>query len=263
MTESLNRLAPYALSLLRIIAGFNLSLHGLQKLFGWFGGEPEPFLSPYWYAGALETMSGPLVLLGLFTRPVVLLLAGEMLVTYLIAHVPRGFWTLRNGGEVPMLFLIVSILLLTTGPGRISMDQLFRRTPGFYAALDRLSSPALILCRVLTGFLFWQHGAGKFGMLGGRMAEFPSMLWYAGALEFFGGPLIAIGFLTRPVAFLLSGEMAYAFWGSHVPRGSSILPIVNGGELATFFCFLYLYFLTRGPGWLSLDRLLFNRSSAS
>jgi putative oxidoreductase len=94
------------------------------------------------------------------------------------------------------------------------------------------------------------------------MVEFPSLMWYAGAFEFVGGPLIALGLFTRPVAFLLAGEMAYAFWGSHVPRGDSILPIVNGGELASLFCFLFLYFLTQGPGNISLDRLIFGKSSA-
>ena len=263
MAELLNRLSPITLSLLRIVAGFNFSLHGLQKVFGWFGGEPAPLFSFLGFAGVLETIGGPLILLGLFTRPVALVLAGEMLKTYLIANAPLGFWTLRNRGEVVMLFLVIFLVLLTAGPGKLSMDQLFRRTPGFNAWLDKFSSPALILCRIMTGFLFWQHGASKFGLLGGRMAEFPSMTWYAGALEFFGGPLIALGIFTRPVAFLLSGEMAYAFWGSHVPRGSSILPIANGGELATFFCFLYLYLVTAGPGWLSLDRLLFKKSSTS
>ncbi|MBI3935055.1 MAG: DoxX family protein [Acidobacteria bacterium] len=132
-----------------------------------------------------------------------------------------------------------------------------------YALLDKFGSPALILCRILTGFLFWQHGASKFGMLGGRMAEFPSILWFAGVLEFFGGPLIALGIFTRPVAFLLSGEMAAAFWTSHVPRGPGFWPIQNGGEPAVLFCFLYLYFVTAGPGWLSLDRILFRKSSSS
>ncbi|MBI2819661.1 MAG: DoxX family protein [Acidobacteria bacterium] len=155
------------------------------------------------------------------------------------------------------------MLLLTAGAGRISIDQLFRRTPGFYALLDTFASPALILCRILTGFLFWQHGASKFGLLGGRMVEFPNLVWFAGVLEFFGGPLIVLGIFTRPVAFLLSGEMAYAFWGSHVPRGPSILPIENGGEFAALFCFLYLYLVTAGPGWLSLDRVLFRKSSTS
>ena len=128
--------------------------------------------------------------------------------------------------------------------------------------LNRIQPYTFAALRVASGFMFWQHGASKFGLLGGRAAEFPGMLWYAGVLEFFGGPLIAFGIFTRPVAFLLSGEMAYAFWGSHVPRGSSILPIVNGGELATFFCFLYLYIVTTGPGWLSLDRLIFRKSTA-
>jgi len=257
MAEILNRLSPITLSLLRVAAGFLLLLRGLQKLFGWFGAAPAPLFSSIGFAGALETMGGSLILLGLFTRPAALVLAVELLLTYLVAHAPLGFWTLRNGGEVVMLLLIISLVLLTAGPGRISIDQLFRRTPAWYAVADKLRSPALILCRIMTGFLFWQHGASKFGLLGGRVAEFPGIMWFAGVLEVIGGPLIALGIFTRPVAFLLSGEMAYAFWGSHVPRGPSILPVENGGELAVLFCFLYLYLVTAGPGWLSLDRLLF------
>jgi len=263
LLELLNRFSPITLSLLRIVAGFLFVQQGLQKLFGWFGGEPVETFSLFWIGGVLETIAGPFIMLGLFTRPVAMVLAGELLVTYVAAHAPLGFWPLRNRGELSLLFLINFLILLTAGPGRISIDQLFRRPPTAYALLDKFGSPALILCRILIGFLFWQHGASKFGLLVGRMAEFPSILWFAGVLEFFGGPLIALGIFTRPVAFLLAGEMAYAFWGSHVPRGPSILPIENGGELATLFCFLYLYLVTTGPGWLSLDRLMFKKSSMS
>jgi len=104
----------------------------------------------------------------------------------------------------------------------------------------------------VIGLLFACHGAQKlFGVLGGqRMVGNPLML-AAGILEFFGGSLIALGLFTRPVAFLLSGEMAVGYFRAHAPHG--FFPIVNHGELAVLYCFIYLYIATRGAGPLSLD----------
>ena len=77
--------------------------------------------------------------------------------------------------------------------------------------------------------------------------------WFltAGILEFGGGILIALGFLTRPVAFVLCGEMAVAYFRAHFPGG--FWPILNKGELAVLYCFFYLYLAVRGPGVLSID----------
>ncbi|HWP83858.1 MAG TPA: DoxX family protein, partial [Terriglobia bacterium] len=128
--------------------------------------------------------------------------------------------------------------------------------------LARLSSITLPLARIGAAALFFQYGARKiFGWFGGRVAEFGSQLWVAGMMEVLGAPLLALGLLTRPVAFLLSGEMAVAFWGSHVPRGPTVWPIQNGGEPAVLFCFLYLYLTAAGPGWFSLDRLCLKKLS--
>ncbi|MBI4460298.1 MAG: DoxX family protein [Acidobacteria bacterium] len=113
----------------------------------------------------------------------------------------------------------------------------------------------------MTAFLFWQFGVRKFfGWLGGRPVPFPQLRWFAGVLESFGSPLIALGAFTRPLAFLLSGEMATAYWTSHFPRGPGFWPIQNGGEASTLFCFIYLFLVTAGPGKLSLDGLLSKRS---
>ncbi|PYV13044.1 MAG: hypothetical protein DMG21_22035 [Acidobacteria bacterium] len=108
------------------------------------------------------------------------------------------------------------------------------------------------IARAVIGLLFACHGAQKlFGVLGGqRMVGNPLML-AAGILEFFGGSLIALGLFTRPVAFLLSGEMAVGYFRAHAPHG--FFPIVNHGELAVLYCFIYLYIATRGAGPLSLD----------
>ena len=124
--------------------------------------------------------------------------------------------------------------------------------------LQTLEPRALSLLRIITGFTFCLHGFqklfGYFGGLGGGTAQFPSLAWTAGFLETFGGLLILIGLFTRPVAFVLCGEMAAAYFMQHAPRG--FWPIRNGGELAALYCFIFLYFATAGPGPVSLDRVL-------
>jgi putative oxidoreductase len=111
------------------------------------------------------------------------------------------------------------------------------------------------LLRIVTGLMFWQHGAQKlFGWLGGRqVADLTSLMGLAGVLEFFGGLLIIIGLFTRPVAFILSGEMAVAYFMAHQPRG--LWPIENRGEVVVLFSFIYLFFAAHGAGPYSLDGL--------
>lgn len=113
----------------------------------------------------------------------------------------------------------------------------------------------LNLLRIVTGFLFLQHGLPKvFGILGRpEAAEMFSRQWFSGILEVFGGFLILIGLFVQPVAFILSGEMAFAYFLAHAPRG--FWPVMNGGELAALFCFVFLYLATRGGGGFSLDGL--------
>ena len=97
---------------------------------------------------------------------------------------------------------------------------------------------------------------GLFGGMGGTgvKAHFVSLLWVAGCLEMVGGLLILLGLFTTPVAFILCGEMAVAYFMHHYPRG--FFPIRNGGELAVLYCFIYLYLFAAGPGPLSLDGLV-------
>jgi putative oxidoreductase len=117
------------------------------------------------------------------------------------------------------------------------------------------------LLRVITGALFMQHGAQKlFGLLvdpsrpwGGAPPVF-SQFWFAGVLETFGGLLIVLGLFTRPVAFLLAGEMAVAYFQMHAPR--AFWPLLNGGEIVVMFCFVYLYLFATGAGPLSVDAAL-------
>lgn len=85
-----------------------------------------------------------------------------------------------------------------------------------------------------------------------------SLLWFAGVLECFGGMLIILGLFTRPVAFLLCGEMAVAYFKQHAVRG--FWPILNNGELAVVYCFVFLYLVYAGAGPLSLDRAVRKKS---
>lgn len=118
---------------------------------------------------------------------------------------------------------------------------------------------ALTLLRIIAGSLFMQHGAqklfGLFGGLGGNGASTPflNLMWFAGILEFFGGLCIFLGLFTRPVAFLLSGEMAVAYFKAHAPRG--FWPILNHGELPILFCFIFLFLAVAGGGQFTLDKL--------
>lgn len=115
--------------------------------------------------------------------------------------------------------------------------------------------------RIVTGALFMQHGVQKlFGLLlpperpwNGAPPMF-SQFWFAGVLEVFGGALIVLGLLTRPVAFLLAGEMAVAYFQVHAPR--KFWPIMNGGEIVVMFCFVFLYLFAAGPGPYSVDAML-------
>ena len=110
--------------------------------------------------------------------------------------------------------------------------------------------------RAVAGFLFLAHGVQKlFGALGAEQAVAPlSMPGIAGLIELVGGTLIMVGLYTPLAAFVCSGEMAAAYFIAHAPQG--FWPIVNRGELAALYCFVFLYFASRGSGPFSLDRLL-------
>jgi putative oxidoreductase len=131
-------------------------------------------------------------------------------------------------------------------------------------ALNSFQPYARSILRIIAGLTFSMHGYqklfGAFGGLGGHgAAPKYSIFWTAGVIETVGGALIILGLFTAPVAFILCGEMAVAYFRAHFPHG--FLPIVNGGELAVLYCFMYLYLFTAGPGTLSLDHLLRKKPS--
>ena len=126
--------------------------------------------------------------------------------------------------------------------------------------MNRAERVAYFLLRFVAGLLFFQVGSklllGWFGGVddAGSTAPLISQVGIGGALEFFGGLLIVLGLLTRPVAFILSGEMAVAYFQFHAPDG--LWPIQNHGEPAVLFCFIFLYVAARGGGDWSLDALI-------
>ena len=122
----------------------------------------------------------------------------------------------------------------------------------------------LSVLRIIVAFLFMEHGGEKlFSFPAPFMFHIPafSLLWFAGVLEVFGGFLILIGLFTRPVAFLLSGEMALAYFMMHAPHG--FWPLLNHGEAAVFYCFTFLYMAAAGGGAWSVDSLICRKPSAS
>ena len=134
----------------------------------------------------------------------------------------------------------------------------------FEAASTSWSERVLSVLRIFAAFLFVQHGTQKLFHLPASGPPGPvepftllSLTGIAGILEFFGGAMLLVGLLTRPVAFLLAGEMAVAYFKSHAPR--AFLPIVNRGELAALFCFLFLYFSLAGAGAWSIDNWIRRR----
>jgi putative oxidoreductase len=123
----------------------------------------------------------------------------------------------------------------------------------------------LSILRVIVGLLFLEHGTAK-------LFDFPHQQTHAayalftlvpglqGTLELVGGALFAVGLFTRPVAFVLAGDMAVAYFMAHAPR--SFFPLLNGGEGAILYCFVFLYFFIAGAGVWSLDRLRAPKPSA-
>ena len=122
-------LVPPLHALLRLGAGLLFLQHGLQKTFGLLGGFGDtpgataPLGSLLGVAGILEVVGGTLLVLGLWTRPVAVVLLGQMLGALLIAHLPQGGWPIQNGGELPLLFALVFAFLGAAGAGPASIDE--------------------------------------------------------------------------------------------------------------------------------------------
>lgn len=130
--------------------------------------------------------------------------------------------------------------------------------------LETVWAPRLLaLLRIVAAILFMEHGAQKllgFPPTDRPMPELFSLMELAGVLELVGGFFILIGLFTRPVALVLSGQMAFAYWMAHAPQ--SPYPAINGGDAAILFCFLFLYLAAAGAGAFSADAARSGRSIA-
>jgi putative oxidoreductase len=120
--------------------------------------------------------------------------------------------------------------------------------------LGKFASPILGLTRIVAGLLFLEHGLMKLVGFPAAMGHghLPPMLLAAGIIEVVGGLLVTLGLFSRWAAFVCSGEMAFAYFLGHYPRG--IYPALNGGDAAILFCFLFLYLAAAGPGSFAVNR---------
>ena len=125
--------------------------------------------------------------------------------------------------------------------------------------VSRLAPYVLSLVRIVLALLFLEHGSAK--LLGfpanGPLRELFTLSWYSGAIELVGGALLAAGLFSRSAAFIMSGEMAVGYFMSHAPH--SFFPLLNRGDAAILYCFIFFYFVFAGPGPWSLDALLAGR----
>jgi putative oxidoreductase len=122
-------------------------------------------------------------------------------------------------------------------------------------SLEKWAPHALSLLRIVAALLFMQHGAEKlFGFPAAGPAPITALQWVQGLIEAFGGAALLVGVFTRPVAFVLSGDMAVAYFMAHFPR--SFFPIVNHGDEAVLYCFVFLFIVFAGAGSWSLDARL-------
>jgi putative oxidoreductase len=255
--------APYLLCLVRVVAGLLFMMHGLEKLVGFAGARPEPTL---WgirgVGGILEAFGGPLLALGLFTRPVAFILSGEMAVAYFRSWAPRGFFPIANGGEEATLNAYIFLWLVAAGAGAWSLDALIQRDrrPGPLVSRVAAWEPQLrAVLRLILGFLITLHGIRKVfevlpplaGRRGAPSLALDSLPAATGYLEIVAGPLLMLGLFVRQTALVVAIEALLAYVLIAQPR--ALWPIRNGGIEALLYFVVLLYFSAMGAGAWSLD----------
>jgi len=245
------RLAPYLQSVARMIFGFLVLRHGMEQVLTFPEASHAPRVS---FEGVLELIvfpAGLLIIVGLYTRQVSLVLAALYFILFFLGPLQRGLFTHRNGGDPILLNAFFFLYLSAAGGGPWSIDRL----RGASAVDQRWAPIALGILRIAAAGLFLMHGLEKiFGVGGGRIdRDIMSLRGLAGYLEIVGGSLFGLGLSTRPVAFVLSGEMAVAYFRTWAPRGFWPSFEQAGMEASILFCFLFLFFWAAGPGAWSVD----------
>jgi metallo-beta-lactamase class B len=259
----LSHYVPSVLCLVRVVAGLLFLQHGLEKLFGFAGARPEETL---WgirgVGGILEAVGGPLLALGLLTRPVAFILSGEMAVAYFRSWAPRGFFPIANGGEEATLNAFIFLWLVAAGAGAWSLDAVIERRRAAGGIVRRVASwePQLrAMLRLILGFLITLHGIRKvfdvLASVAGRRGAAPlaldSLPAATGYLELVAGPLLMLGLFVRQTALVVSIEALLAYVLIAQPR--ALWPIRNGGIEVLLYCVVFLYFAVAGAGAWSLD----------
>lgn len=123
MKPVLGRLTEPAYALLRIVSGLMFAMHGAQKLLGMFGGQQMPMMTQPWFAGVIEVIGGIMIAVGLFTSLAAFIASGEMAFAYFIAHAPKNWSPLANGGELAVLYCFLFLYVAARGGGRWSVER--------------------------------------------------------------------------------------------------------------------------------------------
>ena len=123
MKPVLGRVTEPAYAFLRIVAGLMFAMHGAQKLLGMFGGHQMPMMTLPWFAGVIEVIAGIMIAVGLFTSIAAFIASGEMAFAYFIAHAPKSWNPLANGGELAVLYCFLFLYIATRGGGRWSVER--------------------------------------------------------------------------------------------------------------------------------------------
>lgn len=263
--------APALRSLARIVFGFLVFRHGMEQVFGYPEASESMMLS---FEGIVEWLALPaglLIMVGLYTRQVSATLAVLYLVLFFVGPLQRGPFTHRNGGDPVLLNAFFFLYLAAADGGPWSLDRLRRgggeqgRQSRKHDALaeSRWAPHALGILRVAAGYLFLMHGLQKlFGVGGGLISRNVfDIRGLAGWLETIGGPLVMLGLFTVPTTFILSGEMAVAYFRSWAPQGFWPSFAQPGMEASILFCFLFLFLWAAGPGRWSVGEYLQVRRS--
>ena len=253
-------------SVARIVVGFVVFRHGMEQVLGFpAAGTDVPTASLYGLLKLLCFPGGLLLMLGLLTRPTTLALAITHVAYWFIEPLPQALFAgarLFGSRGAPSDHLLLPGLfcayLFFSGSGAWSIDRWLRRDIG--PGSDRQAAAySVAVLRIVVGVLFIPHGLGKIA----PMLDPTSLRALAMVLELVGGPMMILGLYVRPVAFVLSGEMAFAYFMSHAPFGFWGSFAEPNQEAAVLFCFLFLFFSAKGAGAWSLDAVFERRRERS